>query len=544
MFFLIISIDGFSQDFTLQLISKNKIEQIVLDKIEYQKKLKNASNIQSVVEKVADQLKNLGYFTNTIDSIKNTNKNYVAYFSLNDLIEKATIKIDSSIIIDIKSISVENNSFSIPINQLQNTLNQISNSLDNQGKSFSKIYLENIVIENKTLFADLKINPSEKRSINKVIVKGYELFPKSFLKNYFKIKPNNVFNQKKMEVISANSKNLQFVDEIKPPEVLFTKDSTLLFLYLSKKQNNSIDGIVNFASKENGELLFNGMLDVRFHNIINTGERFEIFWNSIGEERQEFKITSAIPYILNSKISPEISFSIYKQDSTFLNTNFKANFKFNIADFYTLGLKYDSESSENLEQNTIGGKIASFSNNFYGIYFSYTKPKNDLFYFNKFHFEINPAFGNRKIGNENAKQFKIKSTSSYIWDLNARNSIFIKNESGYLNSDSYYNNELFRIGGANSIRGFNEQSIFTESYTFFTIEYRILTSSLSYLYSITDFGQFSSFKEQKNALGIGLGFLFNVGNSQINLNTSLGKNDSNPIDFKDIKLVVNWKSYF
>lgn len=538
------SFDGISQEFNLQLISKNKVEQSVLDKIEYQKKLKNAPSIQSEIEKVAYLLKNIGYFTNTIDSIKNTNRNYIAYFTLNDLIEKAIIKIDSMGFFDIKSIAIENNSFSIPLNQLQNTLNEISNLLDNQGKSFSKIHLENIIIKNKTLFADLKINPSEKRSINKVIVKGYDLFPKSFLKNYFRIKPNSVFNQKKMEDISINSKNLQFIKEIKPPEVLFTKDSTLLFLYLSKKQNNSIDGIVNFASKENGDLLFNGMLDVRFHNILNSGERFEIFWNSIGEERQEFKVTTEIPYIFNSKITPEISFSIYKQDSTFLNTNFNANFKFSIADFYTLGLKYDAESSENLKQNTIGDNFITFSNNFYGIYFSYTKPKNDLFYFNKFHFEINPAFGNRKIAGETSNQFKIKSTLSYIWDLNARNSIFIKNETGYLNSDSYYNNELFRIGGANSIRGFNEQSIFTESYTFFTIEYRILTSSLSYLYSITDFGKFSSFNEQKNALGIGLGFFFNVGNSQINLNTTLGKNDSNPIDFKDIKLVVNWKSYF
>ena len=105
-------------------------------------------------------------------------------------------------------------------------------------------------------------------------------------------------------------------------------------------------------------------------------------------------------------------------------------------------------------------------------------------------------------------------------------------------------NELFRIGGANSIRGFNEQSIFTESYTFFNIEYRILTNPTSYLYTITDFGQFSSINQQKNVLGLGIGYLFNTGNSQINLNASVGKNDSNTIDFKEVKLIINWKNYF
>jgi len=542
-FFLIISLDGFSQEYSLELISKIKSEQIVLDRINYLKKLKNSTEINSEIEKVANLLKNLGYFTNTLDSIKSFDKKHIAYFSLNELIEKAVIKIDSTKSSLLKNIKIENNSFETPIKNLQSILISISESLDNQGKSFSKVQLKNIQIKNKTLFADLEINPSEKRTIQRINIKGYEDFPSSFLKNYFRIKPSTIFNQKKMEEISTNSKNLPFINEIKPPEVLFTKDSTQLFIYLSKRQNNSIDGIVNFASKENGGVLFNGMLDVRFQNIINTGERFEIFWNSIAEERQEFKITTEIPYIFNSIFSPEIAFSIYKQDSTFLNTNFKANLKFSLDHFYKLGIQYESESSENLEQ-LLENNVKTFSNNFYGIYFSYTKPRNDVFYFNKFQFEISPAFGKRKTTNDNSNQFKIKSNISYIWDINTRNSLFIRNETGYLNSDTYLTNELFRIGGANSIRGFNEQSIFTESYTFFNIEYRILTNPTSYLYTITDFGQFSSFNQQKNVLGLGIGYLFNTGNSQINLNASVGKNDSNTIDFKGVKLIINWKSYF
>jgi len=542
-FFLIISLKSFSQEYSLELISKNKEEQIVLNKINYQKKSKNSTAINSEIEKITVLLKNLGYFTNTLDSINNSDKKYRAYFSLNELTEKAIIQIDSVDNSLINNIKIENNSFETPIKNLESILVSISESLDNQGKSFSKVQLKNIQIKNKTLLADLEINPSEKRTIQKIIIKGYENFPPSFLKNYFRIKPSTIFNQKKMEEISTNSKNLPFIKEIKPPEVLFTKDSTQLYVYLSKRQNNSIDGIVNVTSKENGGVLFNGMLDVRFQNIINTGERFEIFWNSIGEERQEFKITTEIPYIFNSMFSPEIAFSIYKQDSTFLNTNFKANLKISLDNFYKLGIQYESESSENLEQ-LLKNNIETFSNNFYGIYFSFTKPRNDVFYFNKFHFEINPLFGRRKTASDISNQLKIKTNISYIWDINPRNSLYIRNETGYLNSNNYFSNELFRIGGANSIRGFNEQSIFTESFTFFNIEYRILTNSSSYLYTITDFGQFSIQNKQKSAVSFGIGYFFNTKNSQININGAVGKNSSNTIDFKQVKLTVNWKSFF
>ena len=132
----------------------------------------------------------MGYFTNTIDSIKKIDKKYSAFFSFNDLIEKAIIRIDSSENATIKNIKLINNSFEIKISELEPILNSISETLDNQGKSFSKVQLKNIQIKNKTLFADLKINPSEKRTIQKVIIKGYENFPTSFLKNYFRIKPS------------------------------------------------------------------------------------------------------------------------------------------------------------------------------------------------------------------------------------------------------------------------------------------------------------------------------------------------------------------
>ena len=217
--------------------------------------------------------------------------------------------------------------------------------------------------------------------------------------------------------------------------------------------------------------------------------------------------------------------------------------KISLDNFYKLGIQYESESSENLEQ-LLKNNIETFSNNFYGIYFSFTKPRNDVFYFNKFHFEINPLFGRRKTASDISNQLKIKTNISYIWDINPRNSLYIRNETGYLNSNTYFSNELFRIGGANSIRGFNEQSIFTESFTFFNIEYRILTNSSSYLYTITDFGQFSIQNKQKSAVSFGIGYFFNTKNSQININGAVGKNSSNTIDFKQVKLTVNWKSFF
>ncbi|MFK8059095.1 MAG: POTRA domain-containing protein [Polaribacter sp.] len=542
--FLLISFQGFfAQDFYLKLTSKNKSELLILEKIDFQEKHKDSITIFKEVDKISNYLKNIGYFTNTIDSIKKIKKKYIAYFSLNYKVDKAVIKINKKDNFLFKKIEKENNKIIISIKKLQITLSDISKNLDKEGKSFSKVQLKNILIKNNTLFADLDIYRSKKRIINKVIIKGYENFPKSYLRNYFNIKPNTIINQQKIKEISDLSKNIQFIKVIKPPEILFTKDSTLLYMFLRKQQNNSFDGIINFASKENGKVLFNGNIDLKLNNILNTGEKFNLFWNSIGEERQEFKISTEIPYIFNSKFSPKLSFSIYKQDSSFINTKFDSELFYNINSKTRIALIYNSESSENLEE-TINNNIETFENYFFGFQFRYNIPKNDYFFNNTFYLEVNPTFGKRNTSANSLNQFKIKTIISYLWNLNSNNSIFIKNETGYLNSDSFIDNEVFRIGGANSLRGFNEQSIFTNNYSYFNIEYRINTSNKSYLYSITDFAKVKANLNVNYLLGIGLGYRFFTKKSLINVGIVNGNNIKSTLNFKQTKFILSFINYF
>jgi len=540
---LLISFNGiFAQDLTLEITSYDKNDIIVLKKIKYLKKHTDSVSVNLEIDKISNHLRNIGYFTNKIQQIKKINKQRIIYFQLHQKTLFAVIRLDSISKIYFKTAKTINNTISIPIKKLQSTILEISNKLDKEGKSFSKIQLKNFSIKNDTLFSELVMNQSKKRIISKVIIKEYENFPKSYLKNFYNITSNTVFNQQKIKAMSEASKSLQFLTEIKPPEVLFTKDSTFLYLYFKKKQNNSFDGIVNFANKENGDILLNGNIDLKLNNILNTGETFQLFWNSIAEERQEFKLTTQSPYLFNSKFTPQLSFSIYKQDSTFLNTKFDSQLFYNLNNKLKLGFVYTSETSENLIATS--DNIKTFNNYFLGFHFRYTIPRDDFFSNSQFHLEVNPTFGKRTIDQNTSNQFKIEVSSTYLWDLNLRNKVYIKSTAAHLNSDSFIDNELFRIGGANSIRGFNEQSIFTNSYLYFNLEYRYSTSEQSYLYTITDFGKIKTNFTTENLIGIGLGYLFNINNSHIKLSTALGRNINQRLDVTQFKFIINWKNFF
>jgi len=533
----------YTQNINLKIYSVNKNEATILKKINFKRNHIDSISVKFEINSISKYLKNIGYFTNTIDSIERTDNNYSVYYSLNDKINQSEIYIELEDQYLFSDFKIKNNIISVATENIQTLLLNISRKLDLEGKSFSKIQLKNIKIKNKKLFAHLSIKTSLKRIINKVVIKGYDDFPKSFLKNHFKIKANTVFNEKKIKSISEISKNIEFVSEIKSPEVLFTKDSTFLYMYLKKRNNNSFDGLINFATKENGDLLLNGNIDLELSNILNTGEKFMLYWNKIANERQEFQIALKTPYIFNSKITPELSFSIYKQDSTFLNTKFDSRIFYNLNTKIKLGLTYNSESSNNLDEN-IKNNIEPFSNYFLGFQFDFIIPKNDFFFNDKFVLKINPSIGERNLNSNTINQLKIETITSYLWDLNSRNSIYIRNTNGFLNSETYLDNELFRIGGPTSIRGFNEQSIFVNQYIIFNVEYRFLTSEKSYLYTITDFAEITNIKNNNNLTSFGLGFLFKTKNSLININSSVGRSGNEKLNFKSAKLIVNWKISF
>ncbi|MFT4646058.1 MAG: hypothetical protein ACI8ZX_002482 [Planctomycetota bacterium] len=533
----------YSQDLKLEFNSNKKTENIFLSKINYETKHKDSTALFDEINKVQKIIKLNGYFLSSIDSVLQKNKKYTVYMNFQEKVDSVYLKYTNAPTLFLKKYNFKDNQIKLPINQLKQILTEISTQQEIKGAAFSKVQLQNFKIKNKTLFAEIHFTSSKKRTVDKVIFKGYEKFPKSFVQNYFNIHSKTTFNKKKLTEISKLSKALNFASEIKAPETLFTKDSTFVYVYLKKTKGSSFDGLVNFASQETGKLQFNGYLDLKLKNILNKGESFNLLWNRFGNERQEFSIAAKTPFIFNSKFSTELSFSIYKQDTTFLSTRLQTSLKYQIKNNTNLFATFLSENSENTA-TTIQNNIKTYKNYFIGFGYEYKLPKNDVSRNDTFYVNINPSFGKRSTTNNSFSQIKITTTISYLLDLNKKASFYLRNKTGLLESENYFDNELLRIGGNNSIRGFNEQSIFVKNYILQNIEYRYTTSADSYLYTITDLAIISTNQNKEKLYSLGIGYLFNTNNSQINISTAIGSNSKNSLDFKNTQFFVNWINFF
>lgn len=533
-----------SQNFELKIKTKDTILKTVLNEVSYEANQRSEKEIFKEIRHVHKQLKNNGFFTSTIDTIVTNKDVYTAFFDLGFKTEEIIIIYPQKK----QPVSSEQNFDSIRLkpHEFENYTKSILNKLDQKGKSFSEISFKNPKIQNRTLVLEQQVIESKKRYIDKVIVKGYDNFPQKFIRNYFKINPQTIFSKEKIEEISQLTKTLTFVDQKKKPEVLFKKDSTHLYLFLTKQTSSSFDGIINFASKDDGKgLLLNGNLDLKLNNVFNSGEHLELFWNKVAEEKTEFNILVKAPYLINSRFSSELGFNIFRQDSTFLNTNFNFKTEYDFNNFSKISLLFSSEKSSYL-LDTESNNFDSFSNNFIGIEYKIsTLSKTNLFKY-KLNVNIQPVIGRRKTEISQINQQKLLISSFANFKTSEKSYIFLKNETGILNSNNYLVNELFRIGGVNTIRGFNEQSIFTSQYSYLNLEYRYLTSLSSYIYTITDLGAYENIVENnyQKVIGIGLGYGFKLNNSNVNFAYANGFNFKDTTKFNNSKIIVKWTSFF
>jgi len=534
----------FGQKNELILVAKDTIQNRIVSEIYHTKKHLQKKDALDEIDRILQQVKKRGFFTARIDSISKTNKELIAYLDLGKKINEIIIvtkKDNTNGIIDsgIDSIKIKTRDFS-------DLTNQLLKQIDRKGNSFSEITYVNPLLKNDTLFLEMKISNSSSRKIDKVITRGYEDFPKKFITKYFLIDKNTVFSKQKLNQVSALSNKLDFIKEKKAPEVLFKKDSTHLYLFLDKIGTSSFDGLVNFSSKENGKgLLLNGNLDLKLNNTFNTGEKFEIIWNKVSDEKTDFKINSYVPYILNSKFSTTLEFYLYRQDSTFINTNFELKTDYSINQKSHASILYSSEKSNYL-LNISNNDLASYSNYFIGLGYELKKSSTSNLYKYKNGLNLNLTIGKRKTDTESINQLKFHFSAFANVEINNRGYLNIKNESGLLTSKNYLLNELFRIGGANSIRGYNEQSIFTNGYSYSNIEFRYSLDTSSYLYSITDLGGYkeNTTNKIKKLLGIGAGYQFRINNNLVNLGYVISTNSSTNAKLNSSRLVVRWTSFF
>jgi hypothetical protein len=551
--FSLFSIFTSAQTFNLNIIGINKAEDSIIDSLDYLQKHSNTKSVIDEVISIKEKLSKKGYLDlQTLEDKKINDSTYNYKLSLGNKIKYTYIYIgrNNSFFDPSKT---KNDTLIIPYEETENYINQKIINAEKQGFALGKIKLENIRKKNSVIYADLNFNSEKKRNINSIIInytnnnrKNY--FPKGHLKQLNKKYTNKTFNQKIIKELYEDVNNFSFINQIKYPEILFTNDSTKVYVYIEKRQANTFDGYIGFSNDENKKVNLNGYLDITLQNTLQAGEQFSLYWKSDGNQQKTFNTKLEIPYIFKSPLGIKAQLNIFKQDSTFQNTKTAIDLGYYIKYNSKLYLGYQSTESSDI-QNTNNTTISDFKNTFITSTFDYTKTDAINYLFpKKANINLILGFGKRNTNNQpttisSSNQLYSNLNFSYNFQLNEKNFININSQNFYLNSKNYIVNELFRFGGISSIRGVLENSLQANLFSSILTEYRYVVSKNLYINSILDYGIYQDLTRNQNntkidkLTGIGAGTTINTSNGILKI--SLTNSFSNGQNLKLYNTIIN-----
>ncbi|WP_067147330.1 POTRA domain-containing protein [Pseudotamlana agarivorans] len=544
---MLLSLNGFAQNLGLKVYGKTDYETSIIKNLNYTSFHKNYKSVKSEVDSIQNTLLKMGYIENELKFIKKINDStFESAIHLKNKIDTIYIyhnkkEINTSKISHVFKI-INDTCFAITLPNLENTLSYINAENAKKGFPFTNLKLSNIVKHDSTsLKAHLILDTTnKKRTIDHIIIKGYEKFPKSYLKHFLKIKPGQTFDLNQIKLKTEQLNNLNFARETKSPEVLFSKDSTSLYLYLEKTQSNTFDGFIGFGTnEETNKLEFDGYLTLNLTNNLNFGEEFRILYKSDENDQRTFETNLSLPYLFKTPIGIELMLRLFKKDSSFTTANQSAKLHYQInAKNKTFAGISSTESNNLLSENTTS-LISDYSTFNYTLGYEFTSSRtmNLLFPWNsKIYTDV--SFGKRKTSASKENQTLALLDAFKIFNLNQKNSIFLRVNGGALISNTYYENELLRFGGINSIRGFEENSIYASLYGVINNEYRFQLSNTIYINSIIDAAYYenkiTNIHQKLYGFGFGFGLLTKAG--LFKFNYALGKTENENAKLSNSKI--------
>lgn len=511
----------------------------------------NSSEKDSLLNDFTKKLINEGYINFSIEKENNSNTNTtIYYYQTRHKIEKIEISLefieDNFLLKEITYLLPSD--LIINYETVEENLQTLSNQLSNKGYPFLNLKLTEIKQKNEnTLKAQLIIEKNgNKRKIDQIKIRGYKKFPKSYVNHFLKIKNGKNLNLTQVRKKLNRLKSLSFSRQIKEPEILFTKDSSIIYMYLEKTKSNNFDGFLGFTTNENtNKIEFNGYLDVELINNLNFGEKLILNYKKDESNQTIFNIDTELPYILNSPVGLNIGLNITKIDSTFSNNSQKINLFYPINDKHIISAGLLTTISSNLS-NTTENNLLNYQSNFTNLNYTFTLNQEDLFFNTKTRFSLNLGFGNRKTSLTTNKQQIITFNGNHIFRLNQSNNIYINLDTQLLLSDNFLENELFRFGGINSIRGFSENTLTANSLLVINTEYRYILSNNLFVNSITDFANFqnNNLNLNENLYSFGFGFGLKTKSGLLRFIYANGKNENTPFKLNNSKIHLKLTSTF
>ena len=454
-------------------------------------------------------------------------------------------------------------------NKVADIMGQLLDHAGQNGYPFAYVKLDSLQIIRNQIGASLRFDPGPLIVYDSLRVDGDIHISPRFLESYLGLTIGKPYNQKDIDQVSQALRQLPYLRARSPSRLTFQNEESTLTLFLEKRKVNQIDGIIGFLPNagNTGKLLVTGQLDIILQNPFGTGKRIGMHWQKPDVNTQRLNIKYDHPNIWKSPLTAGVDFNFLKEDTLFTNRTLRLQLKYRL-NAHSSFKAYTDIKANNListtayENATSLPDIIDFDLTFYGLGFQW-QDLDDVFIPKKgTRVSLQAVAGNKKIiqnsGIPSALyegldpktfQYNIEASLENYWPLGNQIVWLNKLKAGQTFNDQLFRNDAYRIGGLNSIRGFNENAFFASQFAYLNTEGRYFLDELSFLSLFVDVGYINrGFKGSDDTflpVGLGAGINFSTNAGIFNFVYALGiQEGKGGFDFNQSKIHFGYITRF
>ncbi len=416
---------------------------------------------------------------------------------------------------------------------------------ENSGYPFASIGLDSIQREEEGISAALNLQRGPYITFDTLRITGDSKTDRKFLSKFMQVMPQEPFSQKRINEGIRQVRNLPYLRWAGEPELSFQNEEAILYMPIDDRRINSIDGIIGFLPNEleGGRMLITGQFDLVLYNLAGKGRNYELHWQRFNQFSQSLQVSGFEPLVLGSPIDIQASFSLLKEDTTFLTRDFRLDLGYRLGAgsylrFFTRRQAGDLLSVTQLGELSSLPEVGDFRFTNYGMGLEQSW-LDDFFFprrgaFAKLEFGIGNKLilANTALPVELYENTDLRTLQYYTSGRLEKHfyfspglGLFTRLSGGIMENPNLFVNDLFRLGGLRTVRGFNENFFFANNYIYFNFEPRYYFDTYSYFMIFADVGRIDN-QVQKLPVDFpyaaGMGFSLETGNGIFNFVYALG----------------------
>lgn len=452
----------------------------------------------------------------------------------------------------------------LPVEDFRSLQSRILNHYENSGYPFALTGLDSPGITGDTIKGSLIIDKNRFYTVDSIHIYGNPPSEPSHLYRHIGIVPGDPYSESRFRETGQVIRNTPFLTEIRAPEMEFRKETASLYLYIDRRQASHFSGILGILPGAGGEAArLVGELDLSLINVFRRMENITLQWQSPGNQVQQADLAVGQPYLFGSSFGADISLHMYRADSTYIKIEAEAGIPFTIPGRGTFRV-FGKTLGTTLIVSGGGAGDAAFPasglrGRVFGISYRHSRLDNRINPYRGWQVSTSLGAGNRAVTPVSDYHYADGSINKGFGEgmiylqgflpLTSSTTIVLSSLSGKKmnlgvkrEDDHFFVNEMFLLGGLQSIRGFDERSLAASSYIIQRVEYRYLFDAPGNIFIFFD-GMAYRRKlpdavTSDTPFGFGGGLAFETRAGQLTISYALGKQLNNPLTLRSGRIHI------